>query len=188
MNIQATQIRVGMIIIHEKELFRITAVHHLTPGNKRGQIQTKMKRLKDNTSFENRFRSDDTVERATLEQRDMQYLYTQNEQYCFMDVENYEQIFLSEEMIGDALNFLLPNTVVKVEFHESNPLGLELPKTVELKVVSTEASMKRATASASYKPAELETGITVSVPPFIKEGDTIKVDTATNKYLERVNK
>lgn len=188
MLVSATQLRVGMIIIYKNDLCRITDVHHLTPGNKRGHMQVKMKRLKDDTSYENRFRSDDNVERATLEQKDMQYLYEQDSFYYFMDNETYEQIPLSSEMLGDKVQMLLPNTVVKVDMHEGKPIGIELPKTVDLKVESTEAVIKGATATSSYKPAQLETGITVQVPPFIKEGDVVRIDTDTLKYLERVNK
>lgn len=188
MSISATQLRIGMVILYQDELYRITGLHHLTPGNKRGQVQVKMKRIKDDVSFENRFRSDDTVERAVLDQHDMQYLYEQNGLYYFMDNETYEQITLTEETLGDSIKFMLPDTVVKVEMYEGKPMGIELPKSVDLKVVSTEAQMKRATAQASYKPAELETGVTVSVPPFIKDGDIVRIDTQTGQYLERVNK
>lgn len=187
MYLSATRIRVGMIILHDNELQRVTNVTHNTPGNKRGQVHVKMKRLKDGTTFEHRFRSDDSVQRATLEQREMQYLYSQDSQYYFMDTQTYDQIFLTDEMIGENANFLLPDTLVRIEFFENNPIGIELPKSVNLKVISTEASLKNATAQASFKPAKLETDLTVLVPPFIKDGDTIKVDTETGKYLERVN-
>ncbi len=188
MNIQATKLRVGMIIMYQNELHRVTDIQHLTPGNKRGLVQTKMKRLKDGISAENRFRSDDTVEKAVLEQRKMQYLYSQNGMYHFMDTENYEQIAMSDEMLGENVDFLLADTMVMVEMHENSPIGIELPKTVDLKVVSTEAVIKGATATSSYKPAELESGITVQVPTFIKDGDIIRVDTGTKEYVERVSK
>lgn len=188
MYISATQLRIGMIIMHNNELYRITSVYHHTPGNLRAQVHVKMKRVKDGVSFENRFRSEDSIEKVNLEQKEMQYLYEQDKQYYFMDTRSYEQIFLTEEMLGDSVHYLLPNTVVKVEFYENEAMGVELPQTVDLKVVSTEASMKGATASASYKPAEVETGFIVQVPPFIKNGDIVRIDTTTGKYLERANK
>jgi elongation factor P len=188
MLISATQLRVGMVIMHENHLYRVTSVYHHTPGNLRGQVHIKGKRLKDDVSLENRFRSEDQVERVSLDQKDMQYLYSQDNQHYFMDTETFDQMHLTEEMLGDSAKFLMPNMVVKVDFYENNPIGIELPKTVDLKVVSTEAQMKGATASASYKPATVESGFTVLVPPFVKEGDIIRVDTETGKYLERVNK
>jgi elongation factor P len=177
--VQATQLRPGMIIIHEGDLFRVTAVHHLTPGNKRGFMQTKMKNLRTGIGTEYKFRSEDRVDQAILENRQMQYLYAEGDLHTFMDTENYEQITLSAEEIGDLLPFLLPNSIMGIEFHDP-------PATVELEVIDTEPSMKGATASASYKPAKLETGVTVQVPPFIQIGDKVRVDPTDGSYLERV--
>src|SRR5678816_4342193 len=171
MLIQATQLRPGMIIIHESQLYRVFAVHHLTPGNKRGFMQTKMKNLKSGVGTEYKFRSEDRVEQATLETRQMQYLYAEGDLHTFMDLENYEQITLAKADIGDLLSFLLPNSIVGIEFHEGRPVGINPPSTVDLEVIDTEPSMKGATASASYKPAKLETGVTVQVPPFVQVGD-----------------
>lgn len=184
--IQATQIRPGMIIIHEGELYRVTVVKHLTPGNKRGFMQTKMKNLKSGIGTEYKFRSEDRVEQATLYTRQMQYLYAEGAFHTFMDTENYEQVTLTEDDIADLLPFLLPNAVVEVEFYDGKPIGVSPPSTVELQVVDTEPSLKGATASASYKPAKLETGVTVQVPPFIQVGDRVRVDPSEGTYLERV--
>ncbi len=184
--IQATQIRPGMIIIHEGELYRVTVVKHLTPGNKRGFMQTKMKNLKSGIGTEYKFRSEDRVEQATLYTRQMQYLYAEGDFHTFMDTENYEQVTLTEEDIADLLPFLLPNAVVEVEFYDGKPIGVSPPSTVELQVVDTEPSLKGATASASYKPAKLETGVTIQVPPFIQVGDRVRVDPSEGTYLERV--
>ena len=184
--IQATQLRPGMIIIHEGQLYRVFAVHHLTPGNKRGFMQTKMKNLKSGIGTEYKFRSEDRVEQATLETRKMQYLYAEGDLHTFMDTENYEQIALTAADVGDLLSFLLPNHVVEVEFYDSKPIGVSPPSTVDLEVVNTEPSMKGATASASYKPAKLETGVTIQVPPFIQVGDKVRVDPSEGTYLERV--
>ena len=188
MIISATQLRGGMIIMHEGNLFRITSVNHHTPGNLRGQVHVKMKRVKDDVSFENRFRSEDSVERVNLEQKDMQFIYSQGTDYYFMDNTTYEQIALSKEIIGDSIKFLMPDIVVKVELYENNPIGIALPHTVDFTVISTDATMKGSTAASSYKPATVESGLVVLVPPFVKEGDTIRVDTETGKYLERVTK
>jgi elongation factor P len=184
--IQATQLRPGMIIIHEGNLYRITVVKHLTPGNKRGFMQTKMKNLKTGVGTEYKFRSEDRVEQATLQTRQMQYLYAEGNLHTFMDTENYEQIALNTEDIGDILPFLLPNEVVEVELYDGKPIGVSPPSTVDLEVVDTEPSMKGATASASYKPAKLETGVTIQVPPFIQVGDKVRVDPSEGTYLERV--
>jgi elongation factor P len=184
--IQATQLRPGMIIIHGGDLYRVTAVHHLTPGNKRGFMQTKMKSLRTGVGTEYKFRSEDRVEQATLDARKMQYLYAEGDLHTFMDTENYEQITLTREQVGDLLSFLLPNEVVEVELHDGNPVGVSPPSAVDLEVVATEPSMKGATASASYKPAKLETGVTVQVPPFVQVGDKVRVDPSDGSYLERV--
>lgn len=184
--IQATQLRPGMIIIHEGDLYRVTVVKHLTPGNKRGFMQTKMKNLKSGIGTEYKFRSEDRVEQATLQTRKMQYLYVEGELHTFMDTENFEQITLNAEDIGDLLPYLLPNEVVEIELYEGKPIGVSPPPTVDLEVVDTEPSLKGATASASYKPAKLETGVTVQVPPFIQIGDKVRVDPSQGTYLERV--
>lgn len=183
--IQATQLRVGMVIEFQGDLWRVMSVTHITPGNWRGMVQTKLRNVTKGNQTEHRFRSEDKVERAQLDQREMQYLYSDGSNYHFMDTETYEQIALTQEDLGDALNYMLPNTMVKVELHEGKPLGVELPKVVELTVVETEPGLKGATASNSPKPAKLETGITVSVPPFISEGDVVRVDTTTGEYIER---
>jgi elongation factor P len=184
--INATQLREGMIIVHAGELYRVASVRHLTPGNKRGFMQTKLKNLRSRIGTEYKFRSEDRVEQATLETRRMQYLYADRDLYTFMDIENYEQISLSAEEVGDFLSYLLPDQVVEIEFFDARPVGISPPSTVELEVTETQPTLKGATASASYKPAKLETGITIQVPPFIQAGDRIRVDTFDGKYLERV--
>ncbi len=184
--IQATQLRPGMIIFYENDLFRVTAIHHLTPGNKRGFMQTKMKNLKTGIGTEKKFRSEDRLEQAMLDSRAMQYLYAEGDLHTFMDTQNYEQTSLPAEEMGDVLQYLLPNQVVEIQFYEGKPVGINLPSTVELEVVETEPSFKGATASASYKPAKLETGVTVQVPPFIQVGDKVRVDPSEGTYLERI--
>ncbi len=184
--INATQIRAGMIIVYEGDLYRVSSARHLTPGNKRGFMQTKVKNLRTGLGTEYKFRSEDRVEQATLETRKMQYLYGDGDLLTFMDTENYEQVSLGTEEVGDLLSYLLPDQVVEIEFFEGRPVGISPPSTVELEVTHTEPTLKGATASASYKPAKLETGITVQVPPFIQVGDRVRVDPSEGKYLERV--
>ena len=185
MMISATQIRSGTLIIHNGELHRVHGVIHKTPGNLRGFVQVKMRNLRSGAMNEHRYGSTDRVEKASLDERDMEYLYSDSAGHHFMDQENYDQIMLSDEVIGETMAYLLPNTVIRVDFYEGNPVGIELPNTVTLKVVETSPGLKGATASASYKPARLETGLQVMVPQFIEAGTRIKIDTRDNSYLER---
>ena len=183
--IQATQMRAGMCILFEGEICRIMSVHHVTPGNWRGFVQAKMRNLRSGNSFEHRFGSTEKVERAILETHQMEYLYSDPSGHHFMNQESYEQVSLDDETLGDTMLYLLPNTVISVDFYDERPVGIELPNTVSLEVVDTEPSMKGATASASYKPAKMETGLVVQVPPFIEPGTRILIDTRENKYLSR---
>jgi elongation factor P len=174
-----------MCILFEGNICRIMNVQHVTPGNWRGFVQARMRNLKSGNSFEHRFGSTERVERAILETSPMEYLYSDPSGHHFMNQETYEQITLDEETLGDSLLYMLPNSVISVDFYEERPVGIELPNTVALEVVDTEPSMKGATASASYKPAKMETGLTVQVPPFIEVGTKILIDTRENKYLSR---
>jgi elongation factor P len=185
MLMQATQLRVGNIIEHEGQLWRVMQATHRTPGNKRGFMQAKLRNLKNGTQTEYRFASEDRVERVSLEQHVAEYLYESGGRYTFMNTENYEQIELGPEELGDAVNYLIPNSRIEVEFHESTPLGVMLPKTVELKVVEAAPGIKTATVSNVLKPAKTETGLVVGVPNFINEGDVITVDTETGEYVGR---
>jgi len=183
--IQATQMRAGMCILFEGEICRIMSVHHVTPGNWRGFVQAKMRNLRSGNSFEHRFGSTEKVERAILETHQMEYLYSDPSGHHFMNQESYEQISLDDETLGDNMLYLLPNTVLQIDFYDDKPVGIELPNTVTLEVVETEPGMKGATASASYKRAKMETGLFVQVPPFIEPGTKILIDTRENKYLSR---
>ncbi len=185
MAIPATQIRRGMVILFEGKLCKIVEFRHHTPGNLRAMVQTKMRDIRTGSTFEHRFRSADTVERASLEQHDMEYLYSDGAQHHFMNTENYEQIGLSEEDLGDATQWLTPGLKIQVEFYEGTPLGVELPASMELTVTSTEPTMKGATVSNVNKPATLENGVTIQVPPFINEGDRIRVSPSESRYIER---
>ncbi len=183
--IPATQLRAGMAIIHEGNLCRVMKVQHITPGNWRGMVQVKLRNLKTGNSLEYRFRSEDRVARATLEQHEVEFLYREGEDYHFMNTESYEQFTLDADALGDNVYYLFPNVRIKMEFNDGNPVGIEMPLTVDLKVVSTEPGLKGATATNTGKPATLETGLVVQVPQFISEGEVIRIDTAEGKYLER---
>ena len=183
--IQATQLRAGMAILHEGNLCRILSVQHITPGNWRGMVQAKLRNLKSGNSFEYRFRSEDRVEKADLEEHEMEFLYASGDDFHFMNTDTYDQVAITREDLGQAVDYLVPNTKVLVEFYEHRPVGVELPITVDLKVVETQPGMKGASASNSGKPAVLETGLQVSVPQFIDVGDVVRIDTAEGKYLER---
>ena len=183
--IQATQLRVGMAILHEGNLCRVLSILHLTPGNWRGMVQTKLRNLKSGNSFDYRFRSEDRVEKADLEQHEMEFLYAAGEEFHFMNTDSYEQVAIQKEDLADVVFYLTPNIKVMVEFYEHRPVGVELPITVDLKVVDTPPAMKGATASNSGKPATLETGLQVQVPQFIEVGENVRIDTAEGKYLER---
>lgn len=183
--ISATQLRVGTTILYNNEPYRVVSVQHITPGNWRGMVQTKLKNLKTGSSVENRFRSEDKVERAHLEQHEMEYLYNDGTDYHFMNSETYEQVALTAEVLGDNVYFLTPNIKFMIEYYSDAPVGVAPPKVVELKVVDTAPNMRGATVTASQKPATLETGLVVNVPPFIEVGEVIRVDTEEGKYLER---
>ena len=185
MLIPATQLRVGMLITYQNELHRVTNVVHVTPGNWRGMVQTKLRNLRSGTQTENRFRSEDKVERVTLEQHEMEFLYQSDDHYHFMNTESFEQIALDAETIGDATQYLASNLRLQVEFHDNTPVAVALPKTVDLTVTETAPGMRGATVTNSLKPATTETGLVVPVPAFIDIGDVIRVDTATGEYLSR---
>lgn len=186
MLIPATQLRVGMLINYQNDLYRIMAVTHITPGNWRGMVQTKMRSVRSGTQTENRFRSEDKVDRVTLDQQEMEYLYGDGEGHHFMNTESFEQIALDADWLGDAVQYLLPNMRVTVDFYEGKPIGVTLPKTVDLRVTDTAPGLKTATVTNVLKPATTETGLVVPVPNFVDVGDVIKVDTESGSYLSRV--
>jgi len=185
MSIPATQLRPGMIIKHNNDLHAVFSVEHRTPGNLRAFIQAKLRNLRTGAMFEHRFRSPDPIEKINVDEVQMEYLYNDGDAYYFMNTENYEQIHLTKDILGEAVDYLTPNLEIRVEFFDGKPVGIELPQTVDLKVIETEPGLKSATASSVTKPAKTETGLVVQVPPFINEGETIRVDTAEGTYLSR---
>ena len=184
-SIQATRLRKGMLIKLGTDLFRILDLHHLTPGNKRAHIQCRMRNIRTATLADHKFRAEEDVERATLDEREMQYLYSDGDLFHFMDTASFEQVHISSEALGDSKNYLVADAVIRVEFYELEPVGIELPQTVDLVVKETVPGIKGATASAQVKPATLETGLVVQVPPFVNEGDRIRVNTETGEYQSR---
>src|SRR5689334_4648868 len=183
--IAATQLRPGMVIKFNNELFSIFSMVHRTPGNLRGFVQARMRSLRSGSMIEHRFSSEDKVERVALDEHEMEYLYDDGEYFYFMNTENYEQMHLMKDLLGDATQYLIPNLKVTVEFYEGKPISVELPATVDMTVVETEPGLKGATVSNVTKPAKLETGLVVQVPPFITEGERIRVSTAEGTYQER---
>lgn len=184
----ATEIRKGMVVNYDGQLNLIIGTYHHTPGNLRAVIQIKMKNLKTGTTKEIRFSSGDKLEVVIIEQIDMEYLYADGDTFVFMNQKNYEQVSLHKDLLGEDVQWMKENLVCKVSFYEGSAMSIELPASVELKVVETEPSLKGATVTNVYKPAKLETGAVVPVPPFIEPGEIIRVDTREGKYLERVNK
>ncbi len=176
-----------MALVIEGELYRVLKVDHLTPGNLRAKVMTQLRSMRTGLKNEHRFRAEDTVEKATFVEKEMEYLYQDGEQYVFMDTTTYEQFHMNQEELGNAVHYLQPNTKVTVELYEERPIGVELPGTMILTITDTQPPMKGATASGSAKPAVLENGLTVKVPQFIQTGDKIKVDTSTNEYVERAD-
>ena len=184
-SIQATRMKKGMLIKVGEDLFRVLELQHVTPGNLRGFVRVKFRNIRTGTLSDQKLRSEDSVERATLDERAMQYLYRDGDSFHFMDTESYEQLHISQEALGDAVNYIIPDAVINVEFYGSEPVGIELPVTVDLKVEDTAPGIKGATASAQVKPARLETGLVVQVPPFVNTGDKVRVSTETGEYLSR---
>jgi elongation factor P len=185
--IEYSEVRKGMVIVGEdKHLYTVIDRSLHTPGNLRSILMLKVKNLKTGSVIEKRFKPDDKVETAFLDKREMEYIYQDTDGYVFMDSENFEQVTLRADFVGDIMGYMKPNMKAFVVFYESNPISVELPPTVDLKVIETDPNMKGATAAAQYKPATLETGMKVQVPPFVGVGEMIRIDTRTGEYLERV--
>jgi elongation factor P len=185
MAIPATHLRPGMIIKHNDQLHLVFKVEHRTPGNLRAFIQAKLRNLKTGAMFEHRFRSADSIEKIVVDEVSMEFLYADGEDYYFMNPVDFEQTVLKGSTLGDAVEYLTSNLQIKVSYVDGQPVGIDLPSSVELEVVETEPGLKSATASSVTKAAKLETGLVVQVPPFINEGEKIRVDTSEGTYLSR---
>jgi elongation factor P len=175
-----------MLIKMDASLCRVLDLNHITPGNKRAHVQCKMRDIRTGRLADFKFRAEEDVERATLDEHEMQFLYREGDMFCFMNTLSYEQVHISREVLGESAPYLLPEMLITVEFYDVEPVGIELPPTVDLKVADTSPGIKGATASAQVKPATLETGLVVTVPSFVNVGDVIRVNTETGEYLARV--
>jgi elongation factor P len=184
--IQATQLKRGMVIKHDNDLYRVVEAQHKTPGNLRGMVQAKIRNLKSGSISDHRFRSVDVVERAILDETEMEFLYQDGDMFHFMNNVTFEQIGLSNEVLGEAVPYLMANIKLKIAMFEGRPVGIELPQTVDMTVVETEPAIKGASVSNVGKPAKMETGLVVQVPAFIAQGERIRIDTESGAYVERV--
>jgi elongation factor P len=184
-SINATKLKKGMLVKIGEDLFRVLELQHVTPGNLRGFVRVKFRNIRSGTLSDQKLRSEDSMDRAILDEREMQYLYRDGDAFHFMDTTSFEQMHMDAEALGESVNYLIPDALIKVEFYGEEPVGIELPATVDLVVEETAPGINRATASAQVKPARLETGLVVTVPPFVNNGDKIRVSTETGEYLSR---
>jgi len=185
MLINVTAVRTGNILDWDGGLWKVIKTHHVTPGKGVACMQLEMRHIEKGTKTNKRFNSSEKVERIVLNQRKMQFLYADGDQYNFMDMETYDQLALGEDMIENAKPYMLPEMEVEIEFHEDRPLNVKLPMTVVLEVVECDAAIKGQTATSSYKPGILETGTSIMVPPYLESGTKVKVNTETGEYMER---
>ena len=183
--IQATRLKKGMLVKIGEDLFRVLELQHVTPGNLRGFVRVKFRNIRTGNLSDQKLRSEDSMERAILDEREMQYLYKDGDSFHFMDTTSFEQMHIDAEALGDSVDYLIPDALIKVELYGSEPVGIELPPAVDLVVEDTAPGIKGATASNQIKPARLETGLVVNVPPFVNTGDKIRVNTETGEYLSR---
>lgn len=186
MLIAATQLRTGMILQVDGGLFRVMKMQHITPGNWRGMVQSTLRNIQSGAKMEKRFRSTDRVDRVSVESQDMEYLYADGDHFVFMHPDTYEQVSLTKELLEESLPYIVSNMRVTVELFDDRPIGVSLPNTVDLRVTETDPGMRNATATASMKPATMETGLVVQVPQFVAEGDVIRIDTSEGTYISRV--
>jgi elongation factor P len=184
-SINATRLKKGMLVKIGADLFRVLELQHVTPGNLRGFVRIKFRNIRNGSLSDQKLRSEDTLDRAVLDEREMQYLYKDGESFHFMDTASFEQLHIDAEALGESVDYLIPDALIKVEFYGDEPVGIELPPTVDLTVEDTAPGIKGATASNQIKPARLETGLVVNVPPFVNTGDKVRVSTETGEYLSR---
>ena len=185
MAVPATQIRKGMVIVFEGDPCRVIDFRHHTPGNLRAMVQTKMRNLRTGSNFEHRFRADDSIDKASMETHELEFLYQGGDTYHFMNLENYDQIELGTEALGDNAPWMVPNMKIIAEYYDGRPIAIELPQYLTFEIVDTSPVMKTATKTSSYKPAKLENGVTINVPEFIGTGERVRVNPTTGEYLDR---
>ena len=184
---KANELRKGMVVRVDGQVYRCLESTHRTPGNLRAFVQAKLRNVINGIQSEQRFRSEDDLERVYIDTKQMQYLYHDAEGYHFMDTESYDQVALGDDVLGDAMSYVIAESMVTMDWFEEKPIGVELPSAVDLKVTDTAPGIKGATASAQKKPATLETGLVVQVPSFINEGEVVRVSTEDGSYLGRSN-
>jgi elongation factor P len=185
MALPATQIRRGMVLVFDGDPCRVLEFRHHTPGNLRAMVQAKLKNLRTGNSFEHRFRAADSIDPASMETHDLEFLYQGGDTYHFMNTENYDQLEMDDEMLGDNAQWMQPGMKIQAEYYDGRPIGIRLPNSLVLEVVETAPVMKTATKNASSKPAKLENGVSINVPEFIGTGDRVKVNPTTGEYQER---
>ena len=186
MKINAGEIRVGMLLEYKNDLWQVLKTQHVKPGKGGAFAQVEMKSLNKNTKLNERFRSSETVEKASLEETTFNYLYSDETNYFFMDPNTFDQIEIKKEIVGDKGKLLTENLKVSVSFYNENPMSIELPNQVQCKIETTDAALKGQTVSSSYKPATLDNGLNIQVPPFIESGDEVIVDTRNLEYVKKI--
>jgi elongation factor P len=184
--IVATQLKVGMVIMHNGKPHRVTNVLHVTPGNWRGMVQTRLVNIETGSNTEHRFRSEDKVDRAPLEEHKLQFSYRAGDEFHFMNTESYEMMALSADVLGDNVGYLTEGMVIEALYYDGRPVGIEAPMFIELEVKETTPNIKGAAVQNTQKPATMETGLEIKVPPYIEIGDRVKIDTRTGEFVERV--
>jgi elongation factor P len=185
MAMPATQIRRGMVLVFEGEPCRVIEFRHHTPGNLRAMVQAKLKNLRTGSSFEHRFRAADSIEKASMETHELEFMYQGGDTYHFMNTENYDQLEMDSETLGDNAQWMQPGMKIIAEYYSGRPIGIQLPNTLILEVVDTAPVMRSATKTASTKPAKLENGVTVNVPEFVSTGEKVRVNPTTGEYMDR---
>ncbi len=186
MKISGNEIKIGMIIEHNNDLWEVLKTQHVKPGKGGAFNQVEMKSINKNTKLNERFRSSDSVERAIVEEIDYNFLYEDKEEFHFIDNKSFEKIIIKKDLIGDKSKFLTEGLEVKIGLYNEAPIKINLPNQIECKIDTTDAAIKGQTVSSSYKPALLENGINILVPPFVESGDTILVDTRTIEYIKKI--
>ena len=186
MKITANEIKPGMLIEHKNDLWEVLKTQHVKPGKGGAFNQVEMKSVNKNTKMNERFRSSETVEKAAVEESKYSYLYKDENNYYFMHTKTFEQININKKILNEKGNFLSENLEVTISFYDDKPISVELPNQINCKVVTTDIALKGQTVSSSYKPATLENGIKIQVPPFIESGDTIIVDTRSSEYIKKI--
>ena len=186
MKISANEIKTGMIIEHNNDLWEVLRTQHVKPGKGGAFNQVELKSINKNTKLNERFRSSDTIEKAILDEKKYNFLFEDDQNYHFMDKVSYEQILINKSKIGEKGKLLKENIEVIINFHDDNPLSVDLPITINCKIISTDASLKGQTVSSSYKPATIENNVKIQVPPFIETNDEILLDTRTLEYIKKI--